>query len=413
MPHVNSSSMSNRFGLEYNLVKKMNYPKTLPGIILALLFVSCLFLQPVSSSDSYRATPDYWPTNGWQTSSPEAQGLNPSSFEAMEDYLTDTGRINSIQAFLIIRNGYIIYELYSEEYSVDDLINWQHATMGVTSILIGQALRQGSIASIDDFVLDFFSSQTIDNVDDYKEAMTIRHLLTMTSGIDMGSIWPQMSGSDWLQPILDAQMSSNPGEEFYASICCSYLLSAIFNQSMGLSLAEYANSNLFDPLGISDYIWQSGPQGISEGGRNLQLTTRDFAKIAFLHLQNGEWDGEQLIDPDWISESILPHVLVDDGSCFGYHWWVFPQLHSYGAVAGGRLRLYIIPEADMIVLCRATLANTIDYNHIMSTYLLPAAGLSAGTGIPFTVYLGILMAIVIIVVLVAIGVFYLRRRKHT
>ncbi|MFX1476429.1 MAG: serine hydrolase domain-containing protein, partial [Promethearchaeota archaeon] len=162
----------------------------LPAVLLLLTlnFSSFFTVTPVQGW-----VPDYWPTTGWRTSTPEMQGMNSSRLQEMKDYLE--AQALDLHSVLVTRNGYIVYEDYpSPDYDVDDIHILHSVTKSFTSCLIGIAIDEGYIGSIYDTVLSYFPDRTIQNLNAYKQAMTIRHLLTMTAGYN----W-----DEWTYPYTD------------------------------------------------------------------------------------------------------------------------------------------------------------------------------------------------------------------
>jgi len=193
----------------------------------------------------------------------------------MFDYI-EQQNIN-LHALLIIRNGYIVTEAYFSPYKQQRKHNIYSCTKSFTSALIGIAIDQGCIDSLDHKVLDFFPDHTFENDDSRKQAMTLGHLLTMRSGLD----WPESSVSysssqnilmqmlwrpDWVQLVLDRPMAAEPGTTFNYNTGVSHLLSAILQEATGMSTFSFAREYLFEPLDISHVYWESGPQGVTFGG---------------------------------------------------------------------------------------------------------------------------------------------------
>jgi len=179
------------------------------------------------------------------------------------------------------------------------------------------AFKDGLLDSPNHRVLDFFDRRSIANVDDKKEAITVQNLLDMTSGLEWteplngrpDSLFEWERSPDWVKFILDRPMSSAPGDAFNYNSGNTHLLSAIITKLTGMSTLEYAKAKLFGPLGINDVSWGHDPQGISNGGQGLYLQPRDMAKIGYLYLRNGAWEGKQLLPSDWIDK--VTHATVD------------------------------------------------------------------------------------------------------
>jgi CubicO group peptidase (beta-lactamase class C family) len=262
-------------------------------------------------------TEPIWPTKEWQTSSPEEQGMDSKELVKLVDF----GTVHSFDSLLVARHGKVVAEAYYAPYSagIPHVIN--SCTKAVISTLTAIAFKEGLLDNPSHRVMDFFDRQSIANVDDRKEAITVQSLLDMTSGIE----WTERLGDssaaavetesemdsspDWVKFILDRPMSSAPGDIFNYNSGNTHLLSAILTKLTGMSALEYAKSKLFGPLGITKVSWQHDPQGISNGGWGLSLLPRDMAKIGYLYLRKGLWEGQELLPPAWIDK--VSHATVD------------------------------------------------------------------------------------------------------
>jgi len=234
------------------------------AVVIGLLLILITPYQATSSlvfSDGLQSQEqDYWPTDGWQLATPEEQGMNSTFLNQMGDY-TSTWPVDGM---LVIRNGYIVYESYpNPEYNETTTHAFHSVVKSITSILVGIAIDDGNISSVNENLIGYFSNRTIANLDSRKESITLEHILTMTSGIewfgDSTSIMKQQS--DWVQYILDRPMAHAPGEVWnYNS--GPHLFSAILNMTTGVSSKTYADTYLFQPLGIDHYDWMVDPQGL-------------------------------------------------------------------------------------------------------------------------------------------------------
>ena len=203
-------------------------------------------------------------------------------------------------------------------------------------------------------------------LDDRKRHVTIRHLLTMTAGLEWHEDLPyndpknsctQMEASfDWVKFVIDQPMSEDPGTRFNYNSGASQLLSHIFRAATGQDIEEYAAQYLFTPLGIEQYFWKRTPTGLADTEGGLYLRAHDLARIAYLFLKNGVWEGKQIITADWVKESVAPAVTVSkDGVKYGLKWWLHPygrndsRLAWAGGGFGGQLPI-IIPEYDLIIV---------------------------------------------------------------
>jgi CubicO group peptidase (beta-lactamase class C family) len=304
------------------------------------------------------ATEPIWPTKGWQTSSPEEQGMDSKELVKLVDF----GTTGSLDSLLVVRHGKIVVEAYYAPYDAGIPHQIYSATKSIVSTLTAIARKDGLLDSPEHRVLDFFDRRSIANVDDRKDAITVQDLLYMTSGIEwkqpLGG-WPEtmfeMEGSpNWVKFVLDRPMASAPGKVFNYSNGNAHIVSAIITRLTGMSALEYAKAKLFGPLGIKDLFWQHDPQGISYGGGGLYLQPRDMAKLGYLYLHNGAWERQQLLPSDWIDKlihvTIDPHAPGEPESRYSSFFWVIPDRHVYAALGYHDQLIMVFPELDIVVV---------------------------------------------------------------
>ena len=318
--------------------------------------------------------------SSWSVSTPEEQGLDSETLAQMlvqieiEDY--------KIDSVLVVRNGYLVLDAYVHPFRSGDTHNLFSVTKSVLSALIGIALQQGYIESLDQHVLDFFPDREVKNLDEYKETMTLEHLLTMTSGLECRDSYlynnygleEMHKTDDWIQYVLDLPMEMPPGTKFEYCNGASMLLSAILQEATGMSALEYAQEYLFGPLGIRDVEWDDSPNGITVGYSRLFMHPQDMAKIGYLYLKDGLWNGEPVVPDKWVAVSTRTHVsagTLQEG--YGYHWWVAPP-QMYLALGYGGQFIFIIPEKDMVVVFTSSLEGRDFYvpQKLLNDYILPA-----------------------------------------
>lgn len=349
-----------------------------PTLLLTLLalLAACAGAKPVSVPV---ASPVYWPTNGWQSDTPESQGMDSSRLAQMlEQVSTNQTNLHSV---LIIRNGYVVSEAYFHPYTAYTREHVQSVTKSVIGALVGIAVRDGHIKSADETLLSYFPNRIVANPGLEKESIRLKHLLSMTSGLDCqefsgGPSMEQTTG--WVQFMLDLPVSTTPGKTFGYCNGNAHLLSAILEKTTGMATREYANQELFAPLGIlatSDSDWGADPQGFTIGGYGLHLTSAELAKIAFLYLNNGEWDGQQILPADWVAASTTQAVQKEDGSGYGYLWTVYPSAGHYAALGLGGQQIHVYPAKNLIVIVTAGLeayAEAPEIESMLADYILPA-----------------------------------------
>jgi CubicO group peptidase (beta-lactamase class C family) len=260
-------------------------------------------------------------------------------------------------------------------------------TKAVIGTLVAIASKDGLLDSPNHRMIDFFDRNTIANVDSRKEAITVQNLLDMTSGLEWyeplaeprpRSMMEMDRSPNWVKFILDRPMSSAPGETFNYNSGNPHLISGILTKLTGMSTLEYAKAKLFGPLGINDVYWWQDPQGIFAGGYGLWLRPRDMAKIGYLCLRNGVWEGKQLLAPTWIDK--VRHAKVDmipTGLKYSNLFWVFPDKDAYMAVGFNGQVIMVFPGLDVVAVTTARayhpLGNLAHYvsNSVKSDTALP------------------------------------------
>jgi len=273
-------------------------------------------------------TPAYWPTHGWGIASPESQGMDANVLAKMMDTIWE--KEIGINGVLVIRNGNIVLEANGYAYGSEDKRNIYSCTKSVTSALVGIAIDKGYIKNVRQPVLDFFPNRDAKHLAADKRAMTLENLLTMTAGLECRDSylyrWRDLDRMtqyrDWIQFMIDLPMAEAPGTRFEYCNGASFLLSAILQEQTGMTALSFAEKHLLGPLGISDVRWQANPQGITIGWGRIYMRPRDMAKIGYLYLNNGIWDGKRIISSQWIKRSTRKHIAATLLPGYGYQWWI-------------------------------------------------------------------------------------------
>jgi Beta-lactamase len=244
----------------------------------------------------------------------------------------------------------------------------QSVSKTVTSAIIGIAMTRGDFkAPLSTPVLHYFDESKVRNVDARKRRMTLRDLLTMTSGLDWNEDLPyddpdnpsdlMEAADDWVQFVIDRPMKEEPGAVFAYSSGATELLAYIFKRETGADIEQYAHTHLFGPLGIRHYFWKRTPLGVVDTEGGLYLRAEDLAKIGLLYLNDGRWNGRRLMSSDWIKESLTPRIDADEGFKYGYQWWLLPHGEparlAWAARGMGGQRLLVFPEDHLIVVSTA------------------------------------------------------------
>jgi CubicO group peptidase (beta-lactamase class C family) len=348
--------------------------------LVGMLVVGCTQPAPTAAPSSLPELPSarssYWPTSGWRTSSPAAQGMDPHKLTLLLQAVQQE-QLN-LHSLLIIRNGSIVSETYFQSYTAQTPHELDSVTKSVMATLVGIAIDKRSIDRVNHPVIDFFRPYSFEHPDARKDAMTLEHLLTMRSGLD----WQEQDATframyqsrDWVQFVLDTPMHEQPGQQFRYCSGCSHLLSAIIEQRSGMNTRDFAQQTLFDPLGINSVNWEQDRQGIPIGGWGLQLTPRDMAKLGYLYLHNGTWDGQQLVSATWIKAAIQNHTETDSklGLGYGYQWWIDPALGAYAALGRYGQTIFVVPRLQLVIVTTAAIDGHEVIFKLIEQYIVPA-----------------------------------------
>jgi CubicO group peptidase (beta-lactamase class C family) len=309
---------------------------------------------------------EYWPTSGWRSSTPEKQGMDPAKLLIADEFIQN--RLPDAFSLLVVKNGYLVFEKYYSWGSPEKYAVVHSVTKSVTSALIGIALDKGYLNSVDQKLIEFFPEYITDELDPRKKEIHLKHLLTMSAGFRWNDRGPSMRNwyysSDWLKFAIQLPQENNPGDVFNYNSSTSHLLSAILSKSTKTSTLDFAKRNLFEPLGIQSAYWHQDPQGYYIGGFGLGLSARDLAKIGFLYLNNGYWNGQSIVSEYWVKESTDQQIQAFSHPIYGtfgygYQWWVKKVDGCSSFRAWGRRGQFIavVPELDLVIAVTSATAQ--------------------------------------------------------
>jgi CubicO group peptidase (beta-lactamase class C family) len=325
----------------------------------------------------------YFPTGAWRTSTPEEQGIDSRGIASM---LAEISRTNPyVHSFLLIRNGTLVTEAYFAPVTRDLGHFLFSATKSVTSALVGVAIQEGLIQGVDQKIVDFFPEMKAKNTNEHLGMLTVEHLLSMSSGhVDAMSPTPyQDPPVDWVEKFLADRTNTlvdPPGRTFLYTSGAAHTLSAILQKTTGRTTADYAAEKLFGPLGIHDFTWLADQNGITFGNSWLRLKPLDMAKFGYLYLNQGVWNGRQVVPRSWVAASTRKHIETKqamfnraekDG--YGYLWWM-NGFGGYSAHGYGGQFIYILPESGVVAVFTAGFNDDVfDSSYLwMEQYILPA-----------------------------------------
>ncbi len=377
-------------------------PRCSPQFILGVLAA----LASLTSACAPRDTPDHqpadgpgWPGDEWPVSTPRAGGVDPAAIEALVGDI-DAGRYGLIDHFLLIRNGRVIAdhhwdhgERYAEllpeqddtvdhQYNYDhpawhpyyretDLHTLQSVTKSVLSVAFGIAVDAGHIPGVEAPAWPYFHAYDVNVLQPRRAPTTVEDFLTMRSGIDWArpgqsyddAAHPTVvleASDDWIGYVVGRPVVADPGTRFDYNDGVSVLLGKIVREATGQRIDAWAAERLFGPIGIDDYYWKLTPGGEVDTEGGLYLAAHDLARIGYLMLREGEWDGRQVVSREWVRASTSPVVPdVNPGNDrpdtgYGYQWWV--PVHQDGETRvfaangyGGQF-LHVAPDYDLIAV---------------------------------------------------------------
>jgi len=301
---------------------------------------------------------EYWPTSGWKTSTPEQQGMDSAKLLIADEFIQN--RLPDAFSLLVVKNGYLVFEKYYSWGSPEKIAVVHSVTKGVTSALIGIALAKGYLNSVDQKIIEFFPEYFADEIDPRKNEIRIKHLLTMSTGFSWNDWGPVMrewyTSSNWARFTIQLPLENSPGDVFNYNSSTSHLLSIILSKSTKISTLDFAKKSLFEPLGIQSAYWHQDPQGYCIGGFGLGLSARDLAKIGFLYLNNGYWNGQSIVPEYWVKESTDQQIQavshpIYGAFGYGYQWWVknVDGCSSFRAWGRRGQFIVIVPKLDLVI----------------------------------------------------------------
>jgi CubicO group peptidase (beta-lactamase class C family) len=329
---------------------------------LTILAILAALLSGCAPSQSQS---DAWPTAGWRSTTPEEQGLD--SARLADALLNIRDKVN-LHSLLVIRHGKVVADAYFYPYDGSAPHDLSSVTKSIMTTLIGIAVDQGKL-KLDDPLLSFFPDAALANRSADMEKITVRHLVMMANGLesmgmaqDEGTLTEMENSANWVQFALDRPVVSQPGAHFVYDSPGIHLLSAILQKATGMTALEFARQNLFEPLGIREMIWPADPQGVTQGFTNVVLHPRDAAKIGYLFLNKGQWDGKQIVSQEWVEQATRRQIDADDGKGYGYGWWIAPQENGeYYAEGRGGEFIRVLPAYDVLIVATSSSANWDDF----------------------------------------------------
>ena len=370
--------------------------------LLFLFFTACTHWAPRVNRYGlpereyvYQAPEDI--DDGWKTASLSQEGIDPDKInEMMHEILTKNSR--NIHSILLIRNGRLVFEEYFYGYSRDKKHFLASVSKSVTSLIVGLAIDQGYVPDVDTNAYEFFPNYKGSKWIDQKYPITLKHMLTMTAGLDWDAMshprsdprhttYKMYASSDPIKFVLNRNLSEIPGQKFYYNSGLTILIGEVVRGESGMYIDEFSGKFLFTPFGISDYFWDKFPDGTIQTDGGLHLRPRDMAKIGYMMLKNGSWQGKQIVSKAWVEESTKTHI-DGLGLGYGYQWWrgkTFSNSQTievlYASGHGGQ-KIFIIPKLDLVAVFTSKVFNPKGHSgpeQMLIKHILPAM---TTTGVP-------------------------------
>lgn len=291
------------------------------------------------------------PGQTFPRNTPESQGIHSEHLRNLVEelaYSPDT----DMHHFMVLRHGNVICETDFAPYRKGIWHITHSMCKSITGMAAGLLIDEGKL-DLSENIYKIFHDKGSTWAKIFRSEVTVENLMTMTSGVTFNESGI-VSGNDWLESYLNAPVSEKPGTKFQYNSLNSYVLSAIITERTGMPMDEYLKPRLFDPLGITDYLWEKCPRGITKGGWGLFMHTEDMAKLGQLYLNKGKWNGKQIIPESWAEASVTKKVDSIEGTYgYGYQLWMEerPGSFEYNGMLGQNVLIY--PDVDMVIVTNA------------------------------------------------------------
>ncbi|MCT6701208.1 serine hydrolase domain-containing protein [Rheinheimera sp. 4Y26] len=308
-----------------------------------------------------------------------------------------------LSSVLVMQHNRLLHESYYNGAGADDLHDIRSASKSLTGLMFGRAIADGYFQSEQDKVLPLFSNTRLLSPAPEKTGMTFFDLLSMTNPLECDDMNELSEGQeekmyltkDWVSFFLNLPVRANPpwetpiaqqpyGRDFAYCTAGISVTAAAIEIASGKKLADYTKEALFQPLGITQSQWLFNAMGITQGGGGVRIKPKDLLKIGQLVLNQGNWQGKQLIPKDWIDKSLQSYseAMPEMNASYGLTWWRFPfqingkTVDSFAAAGNGGNYLFIVPKLNATAVVTATAYNT-PYMHqqtqaIFAKAILPA-----------------------------------------
>ena len=339
-----------------------------------LFFFFSLIVLIGYSQNIYNYTKPVTLKDGWQTSSILNKNIDTTLIHKAFTQLLNIE--NEIHSVLLIKNNELVLEEYYKGYTIDKPHDLRSVTKSIVAILLGIALDKSIIEDINDPISKYLKSPVpTKNIDKRKNQITIKNLITMSSGLDCDDWNKKSKGQedkvykrkDWLQYTLNLPMIHEPGSTSTYCTMGVVLTAEIISQASGLTIDEFAKKHLFIPLQIDNFYWgHTSKKEVIPSAKRVYMTPRDLAKIGQLVLNNGTWKGQQIVSKKWIEEATTPKTKITNID-YGYLWWNIPFnhknniIHSTIATGNGGQYIMILPSLNLVAIFTGGAYNSPKY----------------------------------------------------
>jgi CubicO group peptidase (beta-lactamase class C family) len=302
--------------------------------------------------------------NVWSRADPGDHGIDEAALASVDDRIP--AEFSNVRSLLVVRDGRLVFERYYGGAALGQVFEVYSITKSLTSALVGIALADGKLESVDQRLVDFFPGYA--TADGRLRQVTLADLLTMRAGFPPD---PIASSDNWIRTLMSRPVEHEPGSVFAYDTGSSHLLSAVLTKVTGRKASELARERIFRPLGItSGWRWRDDGQGVSIGGDGLAMRARDLAKLGQLYLREGRWNGEQVVPAAWVRRSTRMHAtfgVPEQG--YGYQWWVQrgPRGKAYAALGYGGQAVVVFPALDLVIVLTTVPRGETDVRAIVRT----------------------------------------------
>ncbi|MDO5112183.1 MAG: serine hydrolase [Clostridia bacterium] len=282
-------------------------------------------------------------------STPERMGMSSAAMERLFRELSAQPASLGLHACMVLRHGHVIAEGYWSPYKADVPNMLFSMSKSVVGTAVGIAIDEG-VLTLDERVVDVFSDIVTPAMQKQHKTLTVRHLLTMSSGNRFNEVGSVLDDS-WLRMFLESVPKFEPGSAFEYNSLNTYVLAAILRRKTGLTLTEYLAPRLYAPLGITRYDWEVCPQSVEKGGWGLSLTLEDCAKLGQLYLNKGEWKGKRIVSREWVEMATAKQIETPNGESkdgYGFQIWMNGRdAYQFNGAFGQYV--IVLPALDAVV----------------------------------------------------------------